>query len=103
MDSRNPVKVMMSSICATMSALAMPSADAPMMMLRRPERSPCSAAPTASRTGCDEASTAPLSGGSSPASEAMSVLLPEPLRPMTPMASPGIAVNVTPRRALTST
>src|SRR5699024_9265974 len=80
----------------------MPMARQPSSTLRCPVRLAISAALTPRNDGCPCAYTAPLFGGSSPAMARMSVLLPEPLEPTTPMASPSLATSDTPRTAWTS-
>ncbi len=71
-------------------------------MLRWPERSRINAALTPSSAVEPSAQMAPDVVGRPPAIARSSVLLPEPLCPMTPIDSPWEATNEMPRTALTT-
>src|SRR5215467_13471505 len=81
----------------------MPIARQPRVMFLAPVRSSSSAALTPSSAACPSVYTPPpRSAGSRPATARSNVDLPEPLRPMTPIASPRFATNEMPRIACTS-
>ena len=71
-------------------------------MLRSPERSLISAALTPSRAALPSVQIAPEAVGSAPATARSSVLLPEPLWPITPIDSPWWATKEMPRTARTT-
>src|SRR5665811_2518065 len=101
MKSRSPAKSTISSNLSSISFRVKPMANPPSMIFRSPDNSLSKAAPTPSRLGRAEAYMAPLLAGVSPTIARMSVDLPEPLLPMTPMLSFSYAVNETPLSACT--
>ena len=88
MKSPTPENSTIRGLASLVSCVVMPMARQPSTTFRSPVRSSSSAAFTPSRAPWPSVYTAPCSAGSSPAMARSSVDLPEPLRPMTPTASP---------------
>ncbi len=108
--SPRPENSMISSLRSLISRREKPSARQPRVMFRSPDRLGSRAASTPSSVGGATDQTWPRVIGTSPATARSSVLLPEPLRPMMPTASPrrttadtertACTVSVRPRRAV---